>query len=116
MSDCLDGVSLVPVYQRALLRATWARVWEWAVRELRTHVLSAEQQCLSANSTARTSKTRENPTHRDSNISSRDHDLLASLPLSRLILNYISVHSSHLLYNRVWPICSMFMTGELIHT
>ena len=102
MSDCLDGVSLVPVYQRALLRATWARVWEWAVRELRTHVLSAEQQCLSSNSTVRTSKTRENPTHRDSNISSRDHDLLASLPLSRSVLKYIiflssiSVRSSHL--------------------
>ena len=83
MSDCLDGVSLVPVYQRASLRAAWARVWEWGVRELRTHVISAEQQCMSNHSGPRPAKLRDNPTHKDCNISSRDHDFLASLPLSR---------------------------------
>ena len=46
MPDCLEGVRLVPVYQRAQLRVVSAEVWEWAVSELRSHVLKSEQNVL----------------------------------------------------------------------
>lgn len=85
LPDCLENIPLVPVYQRAVLRAAWAQVWEWAVGELRAHVLKAEQHCVAAHSTGRLLKGRDNPTYKDSNLSCRDHNILASMPLSRFI-------------------------------
>ncbi|XP_071532835.1 E3 ubiquitin-protein ligase HERC2 isoform X2 [Panulirus ornatus] len=86
LPDCLENVPLVPVYQRAVLKASWAKVWEWAVGELRAHVLKAEQFCVAAHSSGRLLKSRDNPTYKDSNISCRDHNILASMPLSRFVL------------------------------
>lgn len=86
LPECLENIPLVPVYQRAVLRAAWAQVWEWAVGELRAHVLKAEQHCVAAHSTGRLLKGRDNPTYKDSNLSCRDHNILASMPLSRYVL------------------------------
>ncbi|KAK8718518.1 hypothetical protein OTU49_014687, partial [Cherax quadricarinatus] len=89
LPDCLENIPLVPVYQRAVLKASWAKVWEWAVGELRAHVLKAEQFCVAAHSSGRLLKGRDNPTYKDSNISCRDHNILASMPLSRFILGLV---------------------------
>ncbi|XP_042217246.1 E3 ubiquitin-protein ligase HERC2-like isoform X2 [Homarus americanus] len=86
LPDCLENIPLVPVYQRAMLKASWAKVWEWSVGELRAHVLKAEQFCVAAHSTGRLLKSKDNPTYKDSNISCRDHNILASMPLSRFVL------------------------------
>lgn len=86
LPDCLENIPLVPVYQRAVLRAAWARVWEWVVSELRAHVLKAEQYCATAHSSGRLQKNRENPSCKDLNLSCRDKYVLASMPLSRFIL------------------------------
>lgn len=90
LPDCLENLRLVPVYQRAVLKASWARVWEWAVGELRSHVLKAEQFCSSAHHhpvSARAAGKANNPgaTYKDSNLSCRDHNILASMPLSRSV-------------------------------
>ncbi|XP_042876756.1 E3 ubiquitin-protein ligase HERC2-like isoform X6 [Penaeus japonicus] len=89
LPECLENIPLVPVYQRAVLRAAWAQVWEWAVGELRAHVLKAEQHCVAAHSTGRLLKGRDNPTYKDSNLSCRDHNILASMPLSRFVLSLV---------------------------
>ncbi|XP_076028585.1 E3 ubiquitin-protein ligase HERC2 isoform X2 [Oratosquilla oratoria] len=79
LPNCLDAVNLVPVYQRALLQASWGHMWEWAVKELRTHVLQAEHHCAAPHTSPRLTKLRENLNH-------KDHNLLASHPMSRFVL------------------------------
>ncbi|KAK8398901.1 hypothetical protein O3P69_004178 [Scylla paramamosain] len=89
LPDCLENIHLVPVYQRAVLKAAWARLWEWAVGELREHVLKAEQFCVATHSTGRMAKTKDSPSYKDSNLSCRDHNTLASMPLSRFLLGVV---------------------------
>lgn len=85
LPDCLENIRLVPVYQRAVLKAAWARLWEWAVGELREHVLKAEQFCVASHSNGRVARAKDNPSYKDSNLSCRDHNTLASMPLSRQV-------------------------------
>ncbi|RXG68738.1 putative HERC2-like protein 3 [Armadillidium vulgare] len=94
LADSLEGVSLVPVYERAHLRALWSRIWEWGVNELRFHVLKVEHNLLMAFPGGR-NKTKESlgSKHRDNKeiTNSKEHNHFASQSSSRFILAILSL-------------------------
>ena len=90
--NCLDGVNLVPVYQRAQLRVLYAQIWEWAVDDLRAHVLKSEQYITSSFPGSTKSRSKDSlKLHEKRNIS-KEHNYLASHNSSRLLFSFLDAY------------------------